>query len=304
MGPVDGEMPTTQSFYVSAPDLSTSQYYAPAPYTTDIMGYHTFYAPNYATTSATTAGGGAVPPGAEYGTATLQTQGDQGATSMNAIGPAPPAGVAYAAGGAGGLLGHGYANGMQQPGQPLHNHQHQQHQQQAQQQQQQQQAQQQYPWAAEEPAEYARTLIGPLAASAQTLTDDHDEPGIFFLFQDLSVRTEGTFRLRMRLVNVGGPPAPEMGASHVKNGNSTVLAQVFTNPFIVFSAKKFPGVPSPTALSQRLLQQGLKIPGRARPNAKNPTSSRKTKRRKTEVGEGEWLGSGSGAASNASDSDD
>ncbi|KAG8799342.1 hypothetical protein FRC18_008316 [Serendipita sp. 400] len=241
MGPVDGEMPTTQSFYVSAPDLSTSQYYAPAPYTTDIMGYHTFYAPNYATTSATTAGGGAVPPGAEYGTATLQTQGDQGATSMNTIGPAPPAGVAYAAGGAGGLLGHGYANGMQQPAQPLHNHQHQQQQQQIQQQQQQQQ--QQYPWAAEEPAEYARTLIGPLAASAQTLTDDHDEPGIFFLFQDLSVRTEGTFRLRMRLVNVGGPPAPEMGASHVKNGNSTVLAQVFTNPFIVFSAKKFPGVP-------------------------------------------------------------
>lgn len=60
------------------------------------------------------------------------------------------------------------------------------------------------PWPAEEPTEYARTLIGPLAAGAQTLNDDNDEPGIFFLFQDLSVRTEGIFRLRMRLVNVGG----------------------------------------------------------------------------------------------------
>lgn len=58
-------------------------------------------------------------------------------------------------------------------------------------------------WPTEEPVEYARTLIGPLAAGAQRLNDDNEKPGIFFLFQDLSVRTEGTFRLRMRLVNVG-----------------------------------------------------------------------------------------------------
>lgn len=60
-----------------------------------------------------------------------------------------------------------------------------------------------YP-SSEETLDNARTLIGPLAASAQTINDENDEPGIFFLFQDLSVRTEGTFRLRMRLVNVGG----------------------------------------------------------------------------------------------------
>jgi hypothetical protein len=64
------------------------------------------------------------------------------------------------------------------------------------------------PWPAEEPTEYARTLIGPLAAGAQTLNDNNDEPGVFFLFQDLSVRTEGVFRLRMRLVNVGGCVPP------------------------------------------------------------------------------------------------
>lgn len=58
-------------------------------------------------------------------------------------------------------------------------------------------------WPVEDPVEYARTLIGPLAAGAQRLNDDQERPGIFFLFQDLSVRTEGTFRLRMRLVNVG-----------------------------------------------------------------------------------------------------
>lgn len=69
---------------------------------------------------------------------------------------------------------------------------------------------------------YTRTLVGPLSANACRLMDEHRKPGIFFLFQDLSVRTEGTasqythsflfthtclppgtFRLRLRLMNVG-----------------------------------------------------------------------------------------------------
>lgn len=50
---------------------------------------------------------------------------------------------------------------------------------------------------------YTRTLVGPLSANACRLNDEHRKPGIFFLFQDLSIRTEGTFRLRMRLMNVG-----------------------------------------------------------------------------------------------------
>ncbi|KIM46423.1 hypothetical protein M413DRAFT_441516 [Hebeloma cylindrosporum] len=90
---------------------------------------------------------------------------------------------------------------------------------------------------------YTRTLVGPLSANACRLLDEHRKPGIFFLFQDLSVRTEGTFRLRMRLMNVGAPPAPEMGAQRVHNDISPVLAQTFTDQFTVFSAKRFPGVP-------------------------------------------------------------
>lgn len=68
---------------------------------------------------------------------------------------------------------------------------------------------------------FTRTLVGPLSANACRLNDEHRKPGIFFLFQDLSVRTEGTisaaltfccaqsecsqgtFRLRLRLMNVG-----------------------------------------------------------------------------------------------------
>jgi len=111
---------------------------------------------------------------------------------------------------------------------------------------------------------YTRTLVGPLSANATRLLDEHRKPGIFFLFQDLSIRTEGTFRLRIRLMNVGGPPAPNAGATCVHTDVSPVLAQTFTEPFVVYSAKRFPGVPDTTALSIAFGNQGQKLPLRNR----------------------------------------
>ncbi|KAG6889230.1 hypothetical protein C0992_005925 [Termitomyces sp. T32_za158] len=111
---------------------------------------------------------------------------------------------------------------------------------------------------------YTRTLIGPLSANACRLLDEHRKPGIFFLFQDLSVRTEGSFRLRLRLMNIGAPPAPEAGATCVHNDVSPVLAQTFTDTFTVYSAKRFPGVPDTTALSIAFGNQGQKLPLRNR----------------------------------------
>ncbi|KAK7062024.1 velvet complex subunit B [Favolaschia claudopus] len=113
-------------------------------------------------------------------------------------------------------------------------------------------------------AAYTRTLVGPLSSNGYRLLDEHRKPGIFFLFQDLSVRTEGTFRLRLRLMNVGALPAPEPGALQVHTNVSPVLAQIFTEPFTVFSAKRFPGVPETTALSIAFGNQGLKLPLRNR----------------------------------------
>ncbi|KAK7060374.1 hypothetical protein VNI00_001139 [Paramarasmius palmivorus] len=108
-----------------------------------------------------------------------------------------------------------------------------------------------------------------------TYTHEHRKPGIFFLFQDLSVRTEGTFRLRMRLMNVGTPPAPESGSTRIHTDISPVLAQTFTEPFTVYSAKRFPGVPDTTALSIAFGNQGQKLPLRNR----NGTSGSKRRRR-------------------------
>ncbi|KAK4659142.1 hypothetical protein QC762_107600 [Podospora pseudocomata] len=109
---------------------------------------------------------------------------------------------------------------------------------------------------------FTRNLIGSLAASAFRLNDPDDKIGIWFVLQDLSVRTEGCFRLRFSFVNVGIPMSnPGSGANGVVNqGSAPVLAAVFSEVFQVYSAKKFPGVCESTPLSKCFATQGIKIP--------------------------------------------
>jgi hypothetical protein len=51
-----------------------------------------------------------------------------------------------------------------------------------------------------------------------------------------------------------GPNAP------VSDGKCPILATIFSDPFTVYSAKKFPGVIESTELSKCFAQQGIKIP--------------------------------------------
>ncbi|KAK0746029.1 velvet factor-domain-containing protein [Schizothecium vesticola] len=105
---------------------------------------------------------------------------------------------------------------------------------------------------------FTRNLIGSLAASAFRLVDTEDKDGIWFVLQDLSVRTEGNFRLRFSFVNVGAPMIN--GQPTVIHGKAPVLASVFSDVFQVYSAKKFPGVCESTPLSKCFATQGIKIP--------------------------------------------
>jgi len=131
---------------------------------------------------------------------------------------------------------------------------------------------------------FTRNLIGSLAASAFRLTDPNDRIGIWFVLQDLSVRTEGHFRyvqlptqeifantprLRFSFVNVGAaavpgvpppPTIPGVSSSAINTGKAPVLAACFSDTFTVYSAKKFPGVVESTNLSKCFATQGIKIP--------------------------------------------
>ncbi|KAL8703109.1 MAG: hypothetical protein Q9201_003700 [Fulgogasparrea decipioides] len=103
---------------------------------------------------------------------------------------------------------------------------------------------------------FTRNLIGSLGVSAFKLTDPDNNLGIWFILQDLSVRTEGVFRLKMNFVNVGSPN----DAASLNSGSAPVLASCFSQKFQVYSAKKFPGVIESTGLSKCFATQGIKIP--------------------------------------------
>ena len=144
---------------------------------------------------------------------------------------------------------------------------------------------------------FTRNLIGSLCVSAFKLTDDTNRMGVWFVLQDLSVRTEGTFRyvdcrsvpfpsnasdianaapllcsIKMNFVNVGqtassiensmmsAKTSSSQNVGKLNTGSAPVLASCFSEPFDVYSAKKFPGVIESTKLSKCFATQGIKIP--------------------------------------------
>ncbi|TGZ83954.1 hypothetical protein EX30DRAFT_289127, partial [Ascodesmis nigricans] len=104
---------------------------------------------------------------------------------------------------------------------------------------------------------FSRNLIGSLSASAFKLYDTDNKMGVWFVLQDLSVRTEGAFRLKMNFVNVGKPDGQGLST-----GITPVLATAYSDVFHVYAAKKFPGVVPGTLLSKKFAAQGIKIPVR------------------------------------------
>ncbi|KAJ1674709.1 hypothetical protein EV182_002727 [Spiromyces aspiralis] len=95
----------------------------------------------------------------------------------------------------------------------------------------------------------ARNLVGVTVSSAYLLRDEHDELGVFFIFHELSVRTEGRFRLRFTLVEL----------SMNSTNTSSVIDNAYSDVFEVYSAKNFPGMTESTELSKALASQGIKI---------------------------------------------
>jgi len=104
---------------------------------------------------------------------------------------------------------------------------------------------------------HTRNLIGMNAVNACRLNDLEGKAGFWFVLQDLSVRTEGTFRLKLSLFDIGTNNTMHDGPTQ---GKGPCLAVSFSEQFTVYSAKKFPGVIESTPLSKCFAQQGIKIP--------------------------------------------
>ncbi|SPO27916.1 uncharacterized protein UTRI_05059 [Ustilago trichophora] len=110
-----------------------------------------------------------------------------------------------------------------------------------------------YPWT--------RMLEGRLVASANVARDLDGSRACFFVFTDLSIRQEGQFRLAFKLIAIGPPSLPTMGASST-NAGGQVLAEALTEPFAIYSPRRFPGMTESTELAKCLARQGIQVPVR------------------------------------------
>ncbi|KAG9305591.1 hypothetical protein G9A89_001652 [Geosiphon pyriformis] len=101
-------------------------------------------------------------------------------------------------------------------------------------------------------------LIGTKVASPYLLYDLLGLQGIFFIFSDLSIRTDGIFKLFFSLIDI------DNRRKVINNGDksSDVLTIAYSQNFEVYPAKIFPGMIETTALTRWFAGQGIKIPVR------------------------------------------
>ncbi|KAK9475055.1 velvet factor, partial [Dipodascopsis tothii] len=90
-------------------------------------------------------------------------------------------------------------------------------------------------------------LIGSTVASVNFMK--HPPPGrAYFLFQDLSIRQEGHYRLIFTLFEICS-----------NEGVAVCRAQVSSDAMTVYSPKKFPGLDISSALMREIASQGGKV---------------------------------------------
>ncbi|KAG0083619.1 hypothetical protein BGZ92_010621 [Podila epicladia] len=108
------------------------------------------------------------------------------------------------------------------------------------------------------PPKLTRILMGSVVVSPILLFNEKGEQGWYFSFPDLSIRTEGVYTLKFSLLRLGS--FDFMSPVEDDEDSSPVIAEATSEPFTVFSAKKFPGMTESTLLSKAFARQGLKIP--------------------------------------------
>ncbi|KAJ2706025.1 hypothetical protein H4R19_005057 [Coemansia spiralis] len=116
----------------------------------------------------------------------------------------------------------------------------------------------------EGPASPVRNLIGATVTTGAALRGLDEQPGVYFVFPDLSIRKDGTYRMMFRFFDLRGQSG-DLLASETK-----IQATAYSDAFRVYSAKQFPGMMESTPLSKHFARQGVKIPVRKEAGKSDP----------------------------------
>lgn len=107
------------------------------------------------------------------------------------------------------------------------------------------------------------SLSGTLVSSLHRLKDQQNKDGGFFVFGDVSVKVEGTYRLQFNLFEV-------------RDGNADFLSSVMSDALKVFPSKSFPGMSESTMMTRTFSDQGVRLRLRKEPRfrlgARGPAS--------------------------------
>ena len=104
-------------------------------------------------------------------------------------------------------------------------------------------------------------LFGTQVSSLHKLKDTNNQDGGFFVFGDLSVKTEGRFRLKFTLYEVS-------------NGEVSQLGEIISRVFEVYSPKVFPGMEESTFLTRSFSDQGVRL--RLRKDSRSMTTRKRS----------------------------
>ncbi|KAK4644627.1 hypothetical protein QC761_306550 [Podospora bellae-mahoneyi] len=119
------------------------------------------------------------------------------------------------------------------------------------------------------PAANTPPVLTGMPVSGMAYLDRPTEAG-YFLFPDLSVRHEGRYRLTFSLYeetkeDKDKDPQSDSSASEAQSsspaqgGSFDFRMEVKSQDFVVYSAKKFPGLAESTALSRMVAEQGCRV---------------------------------------------
>lgn len=95
-------------------------------------------------------------------------------------------------------------------------------------------------------------LAGTLVSSLHRLKDTDNADGAFFVFGDLSIKIEGTFRLQFNLYEM-------------RDKECFHMQSIQSEPFVVHAQKNFPGMSESTFLTRSFSDQGVRLRLRKEP---------------------------------------
>jgi hypothetical protein len=110
---------------------------------------------------------------------------------------------------------------------------------------------------------HARVLMGNHFGSFEDLEDENGKHGLFVMFPDLSIRVEGRYRLKFDLLRLSLPHEAALRPTQI-------IAECLSDIFVVYTAKKFPGMMQSTKLTLAFQRQGIKVEIRTEKRGNRP----------------------------------